>query len=194
MVKLILLLLCFRVDNNPAIVDTFSRIEVNHYHNEWGVEVWSQLICWDWHGRKSVFRVQHWVMMRDAYKKTEEGQKKWDKSVRDYADKIKDWEVRRDFLNASAYRGDFIGGQYYPVKNFKTKYWEVKFFDKGFRRIIKSKIFIETNSQYDPETADREFFPQKLRRGLTQLPNYKKPFVSQEWQDFVDRLVPQFHR
>ena len=194
MVKLILLLLCFRIDNDPTIVDTFSRIEVNHYHNEWGVEVWSQLICWDWYGRKSVFRVQHWIMMKDAYKKTEEGKKKWDKGIRAYADKIRDWEVRRDFLNASAYRGDFVGGKYYPFKNFKTRYWEVKFLDKGFPRLIKSKIFVETYTQYDPETADREFFRSEFRRGLTKLPNKKPPVITQEWREFVESLVPQFHQ
>ena len=75
-------------------------------------------------------------MMKDAYKKTEEGKKKWDKQVRDYADKIKDWMTRLDFLNDSHYRGDFVGGAYYPFKNFRTRYWEVKFFDKNVRRII----------------------------------------------------------
>jgi len=131
--------------------------------------------------------------MKDAYKKTEEGKKKWDKKTKTYADKIKDWEARRDFLNASAYRGDFVGGKYYPFKNFKTGYWEVKFFDKGFRRVIKSKIFVETYTQYDPEVADREFFHTDFRRGLTKLPNQKPPVFTQEWQDFVDRLVPRFN-
>ena len=194
MVKLILLFLMFDLNKEPPYVDYFDRIEVNHYHNEWGVEVWSQLICWDWNPRKGVFRVEHYIMMKDAYKKTEEGKKKWDKQVRDYADKIKDWMTRLDFLNDSHYRGDFVGGAYYPFKNFRTTYWEVKFFDKNVRRIIKSKIFIETNSQYDPEIADREFFPSKFRRGLKKLPISKSAVINNsEWQTFVEGLVPQFH-
>ena len=43
MVKLILLLLLFRIDNSSTVVDTFDRIEVNHHYNEWGAEVWTQL-------------------------------------------------------------------------------------------------------------------------------------------------------
>jgi hypothetical protein len=193
---ILFLVLFLRIDHNAPTVDTYSRIEVNHYHNEWGVEVWSQLICWDWYGRKSVFHVQHWIMMKDAYQKTEEGQKKWDKAIRAYADKIKDWEVRRDFLNASAYRGDFVGGQYYPLKNFRTKYWEVKFLDKGFPRVIKSKIFVETYTQYDPEVADREFFHTKHRRGLSmtkqQIEEQRKRErdAAEHAQQIIDAIEP----
>jgi hypothetical protein len=131
--------------------------------------------------------------MKDAYKKTEEGKKKWDKKVRAHANKIKGWEDRRNFLNNSSYHGDFVGGKYYPFKNHKTGCWEVKFFDRGFHRIIKGKIFLETYTQYDPETENREFFHPELRRGLTKLPNQKTAVISQEWQNFVNRLVPQFH-
>ena len=119
MVKLILLLLLFRIDNSSTVVDTFDRIEVNHHYNEWGAEVWTQLICWDWNPRKGVFRVEHYIMMKDAYKETEEGKKKWDKKVRDIADKIKDWMTRVDFLSSCRYRGDFVGGKYYPVRGKK---------------------------------------------------------------------------
>ena len=196
MVKLILLVLMFDLNKEPPYVDYFDRIEVNHYHNEWGAEVWSQLICWDWNPRKGVFRVEHYIMMKDAYKETEEGKKKWDKKIRDKADKIKDWMTRLSFLNDNRYRGEFVGGKYYPSKNFRTGYWEVKFLDKGFNRIIKSKIFVESRTQYDPEAADREFFPVKYRRGIKKIPtNQSKSSVinNPEWQDFVERLVPHFN-
>ena len=196
MVKLILLFLMFDLNKEPPYVDYFDRIEVNHYHNEWGAEVWSQLICWDWNPRKGVFRVEHYIMMKDAYKETEEGKKKWDKNIRDIADKIKDWMTRVDFLTSCRYRGDFVGGTYYPFKNFRTDYWEVKFLDKGFSRIIKSKIFVESRTKYDPETADREFYATKYRRGLKKIPtNQSKSSVinNPEWQNFVERLVPQFN-
>ena len=194
MVKLILLFLMFDLNKEPPYVDYFDRIEVNHYHNEWGAEVWSQLICYDWNGRKGVFQVQHYIMMKDAYKETEEGKKKWDKKVRDYADKIKDWMTRVDFLTSCRYRGDFVGGTYYPFKNFRTGYWQIKFLDKKFDRIIRSKVFIETRTQYDPEVADREFYATKYRRGLKKLPLSKSAVINNsEWQDFVDIIVPQFH-
>ena len=194
MVKLILLFLMFDLNKEPPYVDYFDRIEVNHYHNEWGAEVWSQLICWDWNPRKGVWRVEHYIMMKDAYKQTEEGKKKWDKKIRDIADKIKDWLTRVDFLSSCRYRGDFVGGTYYPLKNFRTGYWEVKFFEKKIDRIIKSKIFIETYTQHDPEAVDRQFFPTDFRRGLKKLPISKSDVVNDPtWQDFVERLVPQFH-
>ena len=133
----------------------------------------------------------------DAWiEETEEGKKKWDKKIRDKADKIKDWMTRISFLNDNRYRGEFVGGKYYPSKNFRTGYWEVKFLDKGFRRIIKSKIFVESRTKYDPETADREFYSIKYRRGLKKIPtNQSKSAVinNPEWQNFVERLVPHFN-
>ena len=53
------------------------NLYVNHLESNWN--------------QKGVFRVEHYIMMKDAYKETEEGKKKWDKKVRDIADKIKDW-------------------------------------------------------------------------------------------------------
>ena len=42
--------------------------------------------------------------------------------------------------------------------------------------------------------ADREFFPSQLRRGLTKLPINKSAVINnQEWQNFIERLVPQFN-
>jgi len=194
MVRLILLLLLFDINKDSTVVDTFDMIEVNHYHNECGVDCWSQLICWDWNSHRKKFEVQHWIMMEDAYKKTEEGEKKWEKLRRSIADKIRDWNQRDFFLSKTAYKGDFVGGKYFPFKNYKSGYYEVRFFDKHLPRRIQAKIYRETHSRQDPEVENRKFFNKDERRGLTVVTKKKKVEVTQEWREFVDRLVPRFHQ
>ena len=170
--KIILLFIIFaKIDfyEDYTIVDEFTMIEVNHYHNEWGIETFSQLICWDWKGNKKEFDVEYWVMMKDAYEKTKKGEEAWEVKRRKVEAQIRGVGQRWEWLKNSKYRGDFIGGKFYPVKNGKTRYYEVKFEDKNKRsRIIKSKIFRETFTQYDPEILDKKEWPRELRRGLTE--------------------------
>ena len=79
------------------------------------------------------------------------------------ADKIKDWVLRKDFLNKTHYAGDFVGGKYWPYKNWRSGYYEIKYEN----RIIRAKIFRQTWTTYDPEVEDRKKFPVDLRRNLT---------------------------
>ena len=190
MIKIILLLLLFDINKDPTIVDTFDMIEVNHYHNDWGVEKWSQLICWDWRSYDNSFRVEYWVMMKDAYEKTEEGEKKWEKQRRKIADQYKDFNQRQSWLNSSQYKGDFEGGKLYPKKDWKSGYYEIQFIDGGVSRTIRAKIFRETYTQHDPEVADRDFHETESRRGLRKI---EKKKIDPTWQEFVDKLVPLFH-
>ena len=87
---MILFLLMFKIDYDDTIVDTFDMIEVNHYHNEWGVQVWSQIILWDWHSVDCKFHVEKWIMMDEAYVKTKEGRKKWEKAVQESVRSLQD--------------------------------------------------------------------------------------------------------
>lgn len=164
---LILFLLTFDLSQETRIVDTFDMIEVNHHYNEWGVETWAQLILWDWHEQDSAFHVEHWIMMKDAHEETEEGEKEWEKKRRKIEQKIKSIELRERWLWASQYRGDFVGGKFFPIKNWTNRYYEVKYNDGKHDRLIRAKIFRETHTQYDPESRDRQ--THKDRRGLTKL-------------------------
>ena len=165
MAKLILILIFFlRIDPNPPVIDTFDMLEVNHKCNEYGAVNMDQVIAWDWSRRDKKFHCQWWKDMGDSSrKKTEEGEAKWMKKRRDIADQIKDWQERKHFLDNTSYRGDYVGGKYKPVKNWRTGYWEIRVDN----RIIRAKIFKETHTAYDPELEDRKEFGSRSRRGLT---------------------------
>tara|TARA_R110000751_G_scaffold45637_1_gene103392 strand:+ start:622 stop:1071 length:450 start_codon:yes stop_codon:yes gene_type:complete len=147
-------------------------VEINHHYNEYDAEKWSQLILWDWsYGRplfnhkNKKFHVQKWVMMKDAYDKTKQGEKKYLKIREEVADTIKDHMARANFINNTHYIGDFVGGKYYPFKNHKTGYWVITCHDGEVFRRIQAKIFRETHTRHDPELLDREEFNSKYRRG-----------------------------
>ena len=171
-VGLIFFLSLFKVGDENIVVDTFDMIEVNHHHNEWGVQVWSQIILWDWHSVDCKFHVEKWIMMDDAYKKTKEGEKKWETTRRQIEQTLETLERKKQWMWASEYRGDYVDSKFLPKKNWKTGYYEIKYNDNKIRRIIRSKIYRETHAQIDPEAKDREFHPTKTRRGLT-LPQSK---------------------
>jgi hypothetical protein len=127
----IIFILLFRIDHNAPTVDTFDMIEVNHKFNEWGACQLDQVITWDFHKEDHKFHVEWWKNMRDARKKTKEGEAKWLKKRREIADKIKVWETRKSFLANTDYRGEFIGGKLMPKKNHRTGYWEIKIQDEN---------------------------------------------------------------
>jgi len=162
--ELILFLLLFKIDNDHVLTDTFDMIEVNHSVNEWGVERWCQIIFWDWHELDNKYHVEKWIMMKDAYQMTEEGAKKWETARREFEQKLTSIPQRRQWLQHSDYKGDFVGGMFYPEKDWKTGYYVVEFTEGLLRRKIKAKIFRETYTQFDPEHEDRPEHSE--RRGL----------------------------
>ena len=164
---IVLFLLMFRIDNDTTVVDTFDVIEVNHHCGEWGYEKWTQLICWNWKRGDKKFHVEYWVMMKDAYSKTEEGEKEHEKRRREIESKIKSIELKRDFLRESEYMGDFVGGKLFPRKDWKNNIYVIQYIDRNVRRKIQAKIFRETWTQHDPEQRDRKEYPQNLRSGIT---------------------------
>jgi hypothetical protein len=171
-VGLILFISLFKVGNDDVVVDTFDMIEVNHYHNEWGVQTWSQVVLWDWYSSDSKFHCEKWIMMTDAYEKTKEGEKRWEIARRQIEQTLETLERREQWMWASEYKGDYVNSKFLPKKNWTTGYYEIKYNDKKIRRIIRAKIFRETHTQFDPEVKDRKFHPTSKRRGLT-LPQVK---------------------
>ena len=191
MVKLILFFVFFRVDPNPPVIDTFDMLEVNHKCNDYGVPNMDQVIAWDWSKRDRKFHCQWWKDMgKSSREKTKEGEKEWLKKRRAIADNIRQWPQRKHWLDNTPYRGEYVGGIYQPVKNWRTGYWEIKFDN----RIVRAKIFRETHTNYDPEVEDRKEFNQKFRRGLRKLPINKTSILNNKtWQEFIEGLVPQFN-
>ncbi len=190
MIKIFAILLLFKIGHDTTIVDTFDMVEVNHYHNDVGAERWSQLIFWDWDLGKTRLNVHYWKIMKGAYEKTKEGENKWNKRVRDIADNIKNWENRKHFLDNAKYHGEFIGGKLFPVKNYKSGYYEIIFYEKygshSIRRKLQAKTFRETHTTYDVEVFDRKKFHQDYRRGLTEPKNINP--ITPEWLDWQNIL------
>ena len=163
---IIILLLLLRIDHSNILKDHYDMVEVNHHYNESGSERWTQLILWDWYPRKGKFHVQHWVMMKDAYTKSESHKEKYEKARAKIADQIKDHTERQLFYQNSRYIGEFTGGKYYPYKNFKTRKWVIICHDNNGRlRKITADMFRETYTREDPEVLDRKEFHSDLRRG-----------------------------
>lgn len=165
----ILLLSAIRVGadyNREAIPKVhFDILEVNIYHNEWGFPVWAQIIAWDWHSRDCKFHVEWWRIMRDAFKETVEGRVEHEK-IREKIRKRYPLIVQQEFLRHSQYKGDFIGGKYYPEKNHRTGKYEIFFNEDGKIFTITSTSRRITYTQHDPEREDREWHRENYRRGL----------------------------
>jgi len=184
--SLLLLVLLLKIDaaKTEPIVDTFDLIEVNHIVNEWGIVRYDQVVCWNWSDQKQEYKCEWWKSMNDARDKSDkEKEVEYEKQRRVFADSIKDWSTRKSFLDSSYYRGEFKGGRYYPVKNWRTGYWEIKFDN----RIVRSKHFSVTYTDDDPEVENQKIFPRDRRKGLTPLTS--KVQYADELPDFVGAIL-----
>jgi len=180
------LILFIKIDLSPKVVDTFDIIEVNHTYNKWGGKGLVQVMAIDWVKDDRSFHCQWYKVLRNAFVKTEEGEKRWLKNRRNLADMIKDWPTRQDFLINTPYQGEFNEmHELYPVKNWKTGYWEVKFSN----RIIRSKSFTETHTYYDSEVKDRKNWPVSKRKGLTKT---KEELVKELKGENFEHQLPDF--
>lgn len=170
-----------KINLDNTIVDRFDMVEVNHFYNEWGFEVWSQVVFWDWHDLHKTFHVQHWIMMRDAYEITEEGKKKHEELVREAESKYKDVNTRMALRSVSDYKGDFIGGKLYPKKDWKNNIYVIQYTDESkIPRRIEAKQFRETHTQEDPEREDKRNYPEASRRKLKQ----PKDIITEDYSYF----------
>lgn len=196
MKSLILLLILFKIDAHKThddIIDTFDIIEINHVHNEWGVETLAQIVVWDWIPNQRSHHVQWWRGMQncrirgDSVKEQEDA---WNKKRRRIADSIKDWPTRKDFLDNSTYRGEFDRDhKWIPKLNNKTGYWEIQYTEK---HIIRAKHFQETYTDFDVEHRDSKEWPARARKGLTKVKSgdadpviIPLPFVEELLNDFI---------
>ena len=138
-----------------TVHDEFDVLEVNHVLDEWASPVFDQIIFWRWDAVDCWFRCHGWVMMRGSRDKSDAKHKAW----------------FRQNLPAccwdKAYKGKFVGGSMSPTSNYRLERYELRYTDKGTRRLITAPIMRETWTQYDRERRDEKVFPEDLRRGLT---------------------------
>ena len=150
------------------ITDRFDLLEVNHYYDENGLPEFVQLIYWDWDSGESRFRCEGYVMMDECLVRTEAGQKRFDAHV----NKLiagKPMQFQTEILSRLRYSGHFVAKGKYPVYDFRKKLWSAKWVKDGVYRRVQATKMRETHTLHDPERDAREFFPVRLRRGLTKV-------------------------
>lgn len=182
-----------------AITDRFDLVEVNHHYNKYSYYLWTQLIFYDYDKSVNRFHCQAWKMMKkDHLEKTLAGAEIHERHRRAIESLYKDLETRKDFLNNSNYKGDFVGGPEYPVKDFKRNVYITTIYGVGFNtssnvRRIETKFFRVTHTQYDPERKDRDFLPEDRRRGFSnQAPEPESDPEPWEWT--MDFIGPRLHK
>jgi len=150
-----------------AVPDHFDVLEVNHLHDEWGRPRLTQMIFWDFDRGRNTHICQGYVVFKDCYVKTAEGEAAWDKKVEKSLSGLTLLQ-RAEARKHLSYAGDYQPPISHPVRQWRKKLWRSRFIDsQGIYRCITASKFWETKSQVDPEVADRSFHPVSDRRGLT---------------------------
>jgi len=150
-----------------AVPDHFDVLEVNHLHDEWGRPRLTQLIFWDFDKGRNTHICQGYIVFKDCYVKTAEGEAEWDKRVEKALSGLTLME-RAEARKHLSYAGDYHPPISHPVRQWRKKLWRSRFIDsQGIYRCITASRFWETKSQVDPEVADRSLNAVSNRRGLT---------------------------
>lgn len=164
-----LLLLIAISGNSNEVHDHFEMLEVNHFHNRYGSPTFVQLIFWDWFPEDGTFHVQGWTMMKDAFDKSDRAhQREYEAGVDRWLSRVSNVALRSRIRSQMGYKGKFVGGRLYPIKQHRTGQYQVRYQDDmGVKRVITSALFRETHTINDPEIADRKYLSESARRGLT---------------------------
>lgn len=170
--KWIVLFATLLTDNSSSMLveDHFSRIEINHRLDENGVEIYTQVIFFDWTGRD--WKCQAWKMVEDAYENLEgKDLENYNKAVDEYVETIADLHIRQAVrANLLSKPRRFKGGSWYPVRRYNKVYnYEIIVFDEGVMRKITSNLFSETFTCIDPEQRNKVKYPGPSRKGLSKI-------------------------
>lgn len=166
-----LLLLVALSGDSHEIHDHFDMIEVNHFHNQYGAPVFVQLVLWDWYRTDARFHVQGWLMMHDAFDTSDaEHRREYQAELDRWLSQISNVSQRSHIRRHMAYKGKFVGGRLYPVRDHGAGYFRIRYYDAGVMRVITANLFRETYTTYDPEIDDRRYLPERARRGLSKKP------------------------
>ena len=146
-----------------------DMVEINHYHNEWGQEIFSQVIWWEWSKWENDFVVVDWRLLTDAYEADDGHRAATMKEIDRMSELVplrerSSWRGRAERM----YKGRFVGGRLMP-RRLGGKY-VVRFMDGGFYRVVVASTFRETWSQKDPERENRKLLPEESRRKLSKGP------------------------
>jgi len=165
---LLTLILLLNVSSEGTLRDHFDRIEVNHFYDDNGIEMFTQILFYDIQPENK-WKCQDWKLMKDAYVPLEgEELVQYKKDVDRYVSGIKDL-IQRSQIRHKLYEKSrkFVGGRWYPRRRWNRHYnYEIIVIDDNLPRHITSDMFCETHTQYDPEKNNRKLFVEDGRRGL----------------------------
>lgn len=162
----IILSLLIRIDPDPANVNRFDVVEVNHHLNDWNQEKWTQVIFWNWHDGHETHHVDHYYMLRDCYRKSKSGEIAHNKMLDILEQFIDDPRVRQKMREDSEYKGDFVETEMYPKKDWISGKWVIEFVNSDGKQRIECGAMQVTFTQQDPEMRDRKRQPAVMRGGL----------------------------
>lgn len=160
--KILLFLLLFGItlhqpEPNTQYVD---KIECHTLHDNFGFPVFSQFIFYEWSSRYHTFIVRQWKIAQVWDKTDNEHHKLWLQELRQYCDKYK----KAEFHHLSGrYLGKFNPIHEWPKKDNNTDYFVLRYYDDGICYTVMTKLFSTTDSQIDPEKANRDIVPEEDR-------------------------------
>jgi hypothetical protein len=144
---------------NRPIVVVVDKIELNHYYNgptetvKHDTKVFTQLIFWEFSSNKKRHNVIDWDMVEEKEVKIKIG----DDGTGDPREKGE----KPDFVVKKYTYPDNI-----PYYSSKKKMYKCSFMNDGRRYWVYSKVYVITNTYFDPEFEDRSVLPKDMRRKL----------------------------
>lgn len=107
--------------------------------------------------------------MKDAFDKSDPAhQRTYEAALDHWLSRVSDVDQWSRIRSQMQYKGKFVGGRLYPIKQYRTGKYQVRYRDgTGVIRVITADLFRETHTTGDPEMEDRKHLPVEARRELT---------------------------
>lgn len=146
--------------------ESFSKIEVNHFYDMWGVCVFDQMIFYDEPNRIGNVVVS-WVLLKDTRGPTND---EYTAKVDKFKDDLEKGKYNNQIFDVDKIvEREYNGSRQFPITyNWKTGKYEIICIlnnEHSVRKFSTGSV-IHTYTQYDPELLERETLAKDNRRGF----------------------------
>lgn len=157
---------------DKVLRESFYKIEVNHFYDEFGVCVFDQMIFYDEPTRWGNVVVS-WVLLKDSRGPLANAE--YFAKLNQYKDDLDKGKYNNQSFDVDKILGrEYQGSQQFPIsKNWKTGKYEIFCIlnnENTVRKFTTASV-VHTYTQYDPELVERETLDKEKRRGF--LPEKK---------------------
>jgi len=139
-------------------------IELNHQYSEKWNFCYDQYIFYNWERDQYLnynYVCTSWCTVKSREKLTpEELELKTREKRKKYFDEHPNSKLK---LENIVYEPKFLS---YGYPDRYKEYYQVRFFKSGSSCLVRSKLYIETWTNYDPELKNRELLPAIKRKGI----------------------------